>query len=118
MFKNMKVGVQVSLGYVVVAALLVVVSVVSYIGLQNAVSGFNDYRGLARDANLAGRVQANMLLVRLYAKDYILKHSDEAARKFKERFEKLEGFVHEAEKEIQKPERAEKVKLITREVCN
>jgi methyl-accepting chemotaxis protein len=118
MFKNMKVGVQVSLGYAVVAALLVVVSVVSYIGLQNAVSGFNDYRGLARDANLAGRVQANMLLVRLFAKDYVLKHSDEAVKKFKERYEKLSEFVAEAEKEIQKPERAEKVKLIVREVGN
>lgn len=118
MFKNMKISVQIGLGYAVVAALLIVVSVVSFIGLERAVNGFDEYRGLARDANLSGRVQANMLLVRLYAKDYILKHSDEAVRAFKERFEKLDEFVKESQKEIQKPERAELVKLIASEVGN
>lgn len=116
MFKNMKVGVQVSLGYALVAALLIVVSVVSFVGLEKAVNGFTEYRGLARDANLAGRVQANMLLVRLYAKDYILKHSDEAVKEFKQRYDKLAEFVAEAEREIQKPERAKLVREIASEI--
>jgi methyl-accepting chemotaxis protein len=116
MFKNMKVGVQVSLGYALVAALLVVVSVVAYIGLTTAVSGFNDYRGLARDANLAGRVQANMLLVRLYAKDYILKHSEQAVKNLEERFKTLSELVAEAQKEIKQPERAEKIKLVANDI--
>ncbi len=112
MFKNLKLGVQVSLGYALVMLLLIVVSTASYIGLEKAINGFNDYRGLARDANLAGRVQANMLLVRLYAKDYILKHNAEAIDRFKERFEILDSLVKEADKEIQKPERAEKIDFV------
>jgi methyl-accepting chemotaxis protein len=116
MFKNMKIGVQISLGFAVIAVLLIVVSSVSYIGLNTAVQGFNQYRELARDANLAGRVQANMLLVRLYAKDYILKGHDEAERNYKERFANLAEFTAEAKREIQKPERADKVNLVSSEI--
>ena len=116
MFRNLKISVQISLGFAVVAALLVVVSSVSYLGLNTAVKGFDDYRGLARDANLSGRVQANMLLVRLYAKDFIQKGSDEAVKQFEERYEQLAEFTAEAEREIQKPERAEKVKLVASEI--
>jgi methyl-accepting chemotaxis protein len=116
MLKNLKLSAQVSLGYALVMVLLVIVSTASYIGLEKAINGFNDYRGLARDANLAGRVQANMLLVRLYAKDYILKKSDQAVKNFKERFEKLDELVREAEKEIQKPERAKKVAFVAESV--
>ena len=118
MFKNMKVSVQISLGYAIVAVLLLTVSVVSYRGLTSAVDGFDSYRELARDSNLAGRVQANMLLVRLYAKDYILKGTDESIKSFKGRFDTLSGLVKDAEQDIQKPERAEKVSLISDEVAH
>ena len=52
--KNMRLGTQISLGFAAVLALLVVISTAAYVGLGSAVEGFNEYRGLARDANLAG----------------------------------------------------------------
>jgi methyl-accepting chemotaxis protein len=112
MFKNMKLGVQLSLGYALVMMLLIVVSTASFLGLEKAVTGFNDYRGLARDANLAGRVQANMLIVRLSAKDFILNGTQQAVEHFNDRFELLKKLVEEAQEEIQKPERAEKVAYV------
>lgn len=112
MFKNMKLGVQLSLGYALVMMLLIVVSTASFLGLEKAVTGFNDYRGLARDANLAGRVQANMLIVRLSAKDFILNGTQQAVERFNDRFELLKKLVGEAQEEIQKPERAEKVAYV------
>lgn len=112
MFKNLKLGAQISLGYAAVMVMLLVVSSAAYLGLEQALQGFSDYRGLARDSNLAGRVQANMLMIRLDAKDYILKNNDNAIRDFKARFEKLEEFVKEAEQEIHKPERAKLVAYV------
>jgi methyl-accepting chemotaxis protein len=112
MFKNMKLGVQLSLGYALVMMLLIVVSTASFLGLEKAVTGFNDYRGLARDANLAGRVQANMLIVRLSAKDFILNGTQQAVEHFNDRFELLKKLVGEAQEEIQKPERADKVAYV------
>ena len=116
--KNMRLGTQITLGFAAVLALLIVISTAAFIGLESAVKGFNEYRGLARDANLAGRVQANMLLARLYAKDFILTKSDQSVENFKERFGKMEEFTEEAKREIQKPERAKNVALIATEVGN
>lgn len=112
MFKNMRLSVQISTGYGIVLALLVIVSVASYTGLNKAIDGFNEYRLLAQHANLAGRVQANMLIVRLYAKDYILKNNNEAIKHFKERFEVLSELVASENTEITEPELAKKMDLI------
>lgn len=112
MFKNLKLSTQISLGYALVMAMLIAVSVTAFLGLTTATHGFNNYRELARDANLAGRVQANMLMVRLHAKDYVIKHDEEAINAFKKRFTLLESLVQDASKEIQKPERAKNVELI------
>tara|TARA_R110000851_G_scaffold3048_4_gene12342 strand:+ start:10174 stop:12132 length:1959 start_codon:yes stop_codon:yes gene_type:complete len=112
MFKNIRLSVQISAGYGIVLALLIVVSLSSYMGLNKAIDGFNSYREFAREANLAGRVQANMLLVRLYAKDYILKNNDESIRYFKERFKVLSDLVSDESAEINDPELASKMRLI------
>lgn len=118
MFKNLKLSMQISMGYAAVVVLLLVVSITAYIGLTTAVDGFHNYRGLARDANLAGRVQANMLIVRLQAKNYLVSNQQKDIDVFNERLAKLRGFTDEALKEIQKPERAEKVKLVDHELGN
>jgi methyl-accepting chemotaxis protein len=112
MFKNLRLSAQISLGYAAVMVMLLIVSISAYMGLETALQGFTDYRGLARDANLAGRVQANMLIVRLNAKDTILNHSDAAVGRFKERFKLLEELVEEADREIEKPERARMVDYV------
>lgn len=108
----MRLSVQISSGYGIVLLLLIVVSVSAYIGLNRAIDGFNDYRGLARHANLAGRVQANMLLVRLYAKDYIISQKQEAVEHFKERFTLLSELVEAEQKSIKDPEKAKKIGII------
>jgi methyl-accepting chemotaxis protein len=113
---NVKLSTQISLGFGSVLALLIVVSATAFLGLDTAVKGFNDYRGLARDANLAGRVQANMLIVRLAASTYLRKHSDEMIQAYKERFKTLEELVDQATREIQKPERAERIAFVKKSI--
>jgi methyl-accepting chemotaxis protein len=115
---NLKLSSQISLGYAVVMVFLLVVSAAGYIGLNTAMEGFTEYRGLARDANLAGRVQANMLLVRLYAKDFLIKKNEAAVKAFKERYAKLKEFSEELRVEIKKPERAEKAKYVAEHIQN
>lgn len=112
MFKNMRLSVQISLGYGIVLFLLIVVSLSAYVGLNKAIDGFNEYRQLARHANLAGRVQANMLLVRLYAKDYLINNNDEAIDNFKERFDLLSELASSEQAEIDEPELAQKMNII------
>ncbi|MCG8616508.1 MAG: methyl-accepting chemotaxis protein, partial [Desulfobacterales bacterium] len=96
-------------GFGLVIGLLLTVSMVSFFALNNASSGFMQYREMARDANLAGRLQANMLMVRMNVKNYLISNSEDALKAYRERWNKMAVFQEEAKKEIQKPERAEKI---------
>ena len=115
---TMTVGKKINWGFGVVMMLLVVVGTVSFYSLRRASNGFAEYRGLARDTNLAGRLQANMLMVRMNVKDYIKTSSDEDRRQYAAYLEKMHEFLQEAGTEIEKPERAMLVKQIGQEIAD
>lgn len=95
-----KLGRQFLLGYGIVLALIVLISMTSYTGLNSAVSQFNEYRELARNSNLSSRIQANMLLVRLNVKDYILSKSPEAIEQYQERYNNLQTYLDIADEQM------------------
>jgi methyl-accepting chemotaxis protein len=76
MFKQLKLKQQVKLSFGVLVALLLVVAAFGFFGLRSAYQGFVDYRNLAEDTNLAGRLQANMLLTSMHRKDFLMTQSD------------------------------------------
>ncbi len=106
MLKNLGLGMKIFAGFACILVLLVAGSVVSWNALNEAQDGFVEYRGLARDANLSGRLQANMLMVRMNVKDFLITGADKDIQQYDEYFEKMAGFMAEAQTEIQKPERA------------
>ncbi|MCP4754943.1 MAG: methyl-accepting chemotaxis protein [Proteobacteria bacterium] len=93
-------------GFSFILLLLAVVSVISYTTIDSASEGFTTYRGLARDTNLVGRVQANMLMVRMNVKDFIITGSDKDKEQYADYVKKTTGFMEEAQREIQNPKRA------------
>lgn len=96
-------------GFATVIALLAIVSLVGFRALNGASQGFTQYREMARDANLAGRLQANMLMMRMNVKDFIITGSDKDLKQYDEYLEKMEGFLETAQKEINAPDRAKKI---------
>ena len=118
MFKNLKISTLLSLGFGAILLVMATISLVSISGLNTAVDGFQDYRGLARDTNLAGRVQANMLMVRLYVKDFLKTGSKESVDKYQQRLTEAKELVARAENEIKKPERAANVKVVADSVVD
>jgi CHASE3 domain sensor protein len=70
--KNLKISTKIYLGFGCVLLLLVGVAGVGYFGLQSAESTFATYRKLARQTNADGRVQANMLMTRIFAKNFVI----------------------------------------------
>ncbi len=108
-FKKFTLKTKLITGFTFIIALLLTVSVVGFMALNNASSGFKDYREMARDSNLAGRLQANMLMVRMNVKNYLISGSNEALDAYNERWDKMAKFQELAKKEIQKPERARKI---------
>lgn len=77
--------------------------------IDESADGFKSYREMARDSVLAGRVQANMLMVRMNVKDFLVDPSEKEVKEFNEYFDKTRSFVDKALVEIQKPGRAELV---------
>ena len=109
MFKNLTVGKKIFLGFSSVLVLLVIVGFIAYLGLNKASDGFTQYREMARDTNLAGRLQANMLMVRMNVKDFIITGSNKDLEQYEEYKEKMLNFLSEAETEINDTERAAKI---------
>lgn len=107
---------KLSLGFGTVITLLLILAATSFWALENASDGFTAYRGLARDTNLSGRLQANMLMVRMNVKDFIITGSDLDLKQYDEYHTKMAGYLARAQKEIIAPERAKFIDKTEEEV--
>lgn len=116
MINKLKLNTQLQISFGLIISLLIITSVIAYTGLSKTYNGFVDYRGLARDTNLAGRVQANMLMMRLSVLSFLNTRSENAIEQFNERNSKMNAFLNEAEIEIQAPKRAELIRKVVSEV--
>lgn len=106
MFNNLKLGSKIGMGFGVVLALLSIVLGVAVLALERADEGFSEYRGLARDTNLSGRLQANMLMVRMNVKDFLITKSEKDLQQYSEYLLKMQSFLDEAKQQIKAPDRA------------
>jgi len=104
--KNLSLAKKLILGFSTVLILLVVVAFIGFRALGGASEGFTEYRGLARDTNLSGRVQANMLMVRMNVKDFIITGSEKDKQQYADYVKKTTEFLSNAKEEIKQPERA------------
>ncbi|MDF1763584.1 MAG: methyl-accepting chemotaxis protein [Oleibacter sp.] len=100
-------GKKLALGFGSIVLLLVVGTLTAVINLSASNTGFTDYRNLARDTNLAGRVQSNLLIVELAVKDFLLSRDTAYLSVYNERLTVLNNLFAEAQSDIKKPDRAE-----------
>jgi len=107
MFKKLKLSTQLNASFFSVLTLSIIISILAYTGLNEGYKNFKDYRELARDTNLSGRIQANMLMVRLNALKYLKTSTPEVLAEYNERLKKMEGFLDKAKGEMKDPDRAE-----------
>ena len=104
MFRNMKMATKLILGFGSVLVLMVAVGAIGYQALDTAGSGFSEYREFARDTNIAGRVQANLLMVRMNVKDFLITGSQKDIDQFNEYWALVTKFMKEADERIKAPE--------------
>lgn len=106
MLKNMKISMKLIGGFGLILILMLVISGFGYGMLKGSSSGFTGYREMARDANLAGLVQANMLMVRMNVKDFLIRGDEKEKLEYEQYFEIMTGFLKQAQNDIKAPERA------------
>jgi len=95
-FANLRLSSKLYAGFGIVLALLVVVGATAYFAIGNASSGFSSYRSMARQANLAGRVQADMLLVRMDVRNFLAYGRDEDVQKYRKEMAAVQQDMEEA----------------------
>jgi len=110
MYKNLSIKMKLIGSFSTVVILVMILSIYSNSGIGKISDGFSNYREMAKDSVLAGRVQANMLMVRMSAVKYFKEPTVENINSFNSYFDKTEGFIQMALKEIKHPRRAPKVK--------
>lgn len=97
---------KLKIGFGLMLVFVIIVGVEAFSALSSSTKGFNGYREMARDTNLAGRVQANMLMIRMNVKDFLITNSDKDKQQFEEYWGKTQQLMQQAQAEIEKPSRA------------
>ncbi|QRV22413.1 HAMP domain-containing methyl-accepting chemotaxis protein [Marinomonas foliarum] len=92
------------LGFAIVIGLLALVGSTAFFALDKASSGFDEYRSMARATNAVGRVQANMLMVRMDEKSYIATGSEKDKEAFEYYWGKTQTLIDEAAIDLNSPE--------------
>lgn len=118
MFKNLRLGSKIELGFGIVLLLLSVVLTTSIFALQKADSGISDYRGLARETNLAGKLQANMLMVQMNVKNFLITKDNNDLEQYNNYLSKMKVFLKQADQEITNPERASHILELKSSIIN
>jgi two-component system sensor histidine kinase/response regulator len=98
--------------------LLLLVAGVAYLTVTTAREGFTGYREMARDTVLSSRVQANMLMVRMNVKDFIISGSYRDLQEYADYYRRMATYLAEAQVEIQNPTRAARIDSVDAAVAD
>ncbi|MGI9243452.1 MAG: ATP-binding protein [Verrucomicrobiales bacterium] len=105
MFRDLKIGKQIGLGFSLVVVVAALIAAFAINGLQRGAESYREYRSLARGSLLSGRVQANMLMASTAARDFLKTRDEKAAETFAERFAKAREFSLEQQRSMEDPRR-------------
>jgi len=97
---DLKISTKIIVGIGIILSLLIMTNVMSSLSLNTTKDHFTDYRSIARNTNLIGRLQANMLTTRLGVKNFVISGTDSSIKEVKDRLKKVDIFVAEAEKSM------------------
>jgi signal transduction histidine kinase/CheY-like chemotaxis protein/HPt (histidine-containing phosphotransfer) domain-containing protein len=94
--KHLRISTRIYLGFGVVLLLAMLIAGVGYVGLESAEETFGEYRKLARQTNADGRIQANMLTTRIFAKNFVIDANHENIEGVRERAAKTLELIRDS----------------------
>jgi methyl-accepting chemotaxis protein len=106
MFKNLKLGLKIGLGFSIVLILLSIVLYMSVFSLQQTEEGTEQYRELVSDTNLANQLQVDMFKISISVKNFLITQSDADIKQYEDSIANMSNVLNEAKAQIDNPERA------------
>ena len=88
------------LGFGIVIFLLLLIGIASFIALSNSSTGFSEYRSQAKSSNAASGVEANLLMVRMNVKDYLITADKKDVEEFNHYFDKTQKIIKNVQVDI------------------
>ncbi|SDE07914.1 HAMP domain-containing methyl-accepting chemotaxis protein [Rhodospira trueperi] len=85
MLKSIRIGTKLYGGFGVILVLLTILGVSTVLSVSGVDTDFEDYRDLTQSGNEIGQVQANMLMMRLGVKDFVIDGSTQSVARVNER---------------------------------
>lgn len=107
---------RILIGFFSILILMLISAFLSYTVIDSSSKGFHQYREMARDSNLAGRLQANMLMVRMNVKDFIISGDYKSLQEYADYYRRMSGFLKESQREIQDPKRKKSINFVANEL--
>lgn len=105
-----------ALSFGALLTLLSVVLAISILALTKTDQGLMSYGDLADDSNLAGELQANMLMVRMNVKNYLIAQDEKSLQDYKNYLSKMNDLLQQAKDDIQEPSRVQLIQSISSSV--
>jgi len=118
MFKNLKLGLKIGLGFFIVLILLCIVLAMSVFALQKSENRSDQYRELVSHTNLSNQLQVNMLTVSTNVKNFLITKSDSEIALYKSSNELLSDVLTETKNTIKSPQRTPLITEIGAEINN
>lgn len=107
--QNLTLAKKLTFGFGSIGVLMIATALVGILSLQHASDNFITFQELSTDYDLASRMQANMLMVRMHVKDFILKGNETSFKKYLDSLSSLDVLLQQARKDITSPERAAQI---------
>ena len=114
--KNMKLAMKIGMGFGILLLLTMCVSLFSWRGLTTLDQGVSDFRGIAQQTNLIGRIQANMLMAQVSVKNFLISGMENDSKRYKDFIEKSKGFMATAGQSVKNPDLAQKLTLVNEKI--
>ena len=106
MFKNLKLGLKIGFGFLIVLILLSIVLCMSVFSLQQSENGSDQYRDLVSNTNLANQLQVDMLKISINVKNFLVTKSDNDIKKYEASIVDMSDVLESAKTHIDNPQRA------------
>jgi len=113
---NIKISQKVNAGFGIVLALLTFVGIMAFTSLEKADDNFQTYRGIARETNGIGRIQANALKVRIEAKTFLLTGSEADRKQVEDSSHTADDVIKEMLNEVHDPAQVDRIKAIDADI--
>ena len=112
MFKNLSLAKKLFLSFGLLLLLLSGVGLIGVRSMSTSAQGFAEYRDLARESNLVGNIQANMLEVQLATKNFLKSRDKKELEEFQWHLQAFRELISRAETEVEEADRQQTIKSI------